>query len=211
MGLTFKPTILMIKQHSITGLKYFHKTTKLNKINTYSGSGKYWLRHLEKHGNSWVNLWVSEVFYDADLCQEFALLFSELHEIDVSPDWANLIPENGINGGDNPASRTREVIDRRVASFKKTVSENPWKHSDSFKERRALDMKTYWDSEKGNKRKEELYKNSVNEFKDFFIGPPKPRGWIINNKANHTCRFCGKVGDLRNMKRWHGDNCRNKD
>ena len=44
----FKPTYLYIKQHSITGKLYLGKTTKQNLIK-YTGSGKYWLRHLKVH------------------------------------------------------------------------------------------------------------------------------------------------------------------
>ena len=42
------PTYLYVKQHSITGMKYFGKTTR-NPIK-YIGSGKYWKRHISKHG-----------------------------------------------------------------------------------------------------------------------------------------------------------------
>jgi hypothetical protein len=43
----FKPTFLYIKTHSVTGLKYFGKTTK--DPFRYKGSGVYWVRHLKVH------------------------------------------------------------------------------------------------------------------------------------------------------------------
>jgi len=210
MDVKFKPTVLIIKQHSVTGLKYFHKTTKLDKVATYAGSGKYWKRHLQKHGNNWSNLWVSEVFYSSKLCQEFALAFSDIYGIDTSEEWANLIPENGINGGDNPASRTTEVVAKRVASFKRTIKDNPWKRSDSFKADRARDMANSWASDSGIARKAALRKGSLKEFKLNFIGQPRPPGWFANNKLQHKCPHCAVTGDLRNMRRWHFNNCRKK-
>ncbi len=203
----FKPTLLIVKEHNITGLRYFHKTTKLDKVDTYAGSGKYWLRHLKKYGNDWRNLWVSEVFYDKNLCEEFALAFSELHQVDTSDKWANLILENGINGGDNPMSRTPEVIAKRVETFKQTAKENPWKQSDSFKEARSLDKSNYWKSDKGVQKKAERYSGSMREFIDLFIGPPNPPPLFLVNKSQVTCPHCGKSGQQANMKAWHFDNC----
>ena len=93
----YTPTYLYVKQHSVTGLKYFGKTTR-DPIK-YIGSGKYWLPHIKKHGKEHVvTLW-SQLFDDKDLLTEFALLFSEHWDIVKSDKWANLIPENGLNGG----------------------------------------------------------------------------------------------------------------
>ena len=40
---------LYIKTHNKTGLKYLGKTTKKDQ-HKYKGSGKYWLKHIRKHG-----------------------------------------------------------------------------------------------------------------------------------------------------------------
>lgn len=94
---TFKPTFLYIKQHSITGLLYFGKTT--SNPEEYLGSGKYWLNHINKHGKEHVNnLWYC-LFYDEQECKEFALSFSHQQNIIESKGWANLINENGTTGG----------------------------------------------------------------------------------------------------------------
>ena len=50
-----KPTYLYIKQHKITKLKYFGKTTK--DPNKYLGSGKHWIRHIKKHGLEIDTIW----------------------------------------------------------------------------------------------------------------------------------------------------------
>lgn len=92
------PTRLYIKQHSITGLKYFGKTTQADPYK-YLGSGKHWVRHYKKHGKQHIKtLWVSDFYYDT-LIVKVALHFSEENKIVESSDWANLILENGLDGG----------------------------------------------------------------------------------------------------------------
>lgn len=86
---------LYIKRHSITGMLYFGKTTK--NPYSYSGSGKYWKRHLQKHGNSVETLDVWE-FDDELSAERFAIEFSLVNDIVLSPNWANLVVENGKDG-----------------------------------------------------------------------------------------------------------------
>jgi hypothetical protein len=206
--MSFQPTVLIIKEHAFTGLKYFHKTSKLTKLGTYAGSGKIWKRHLNKHGNYWKNLWISEVFYSEDECQELAIFLSEFFNIVKDTGWANLIPENGTDGGDNPAAYAAEAKAKRLQTLKKNGIQ--WKHSDSFKVDRARDMASSWASDSGIARKAALRKGSLKDFKLSFIGPPRPPGWFANNKLQHKCPHCAVTGDLRNMRRWHFDNCRKK-
>ena len=98
----FNPTTLCVKQHTITKLKYFCKTTKSNFV-SYPGSGKYWDKHLKKHGNKIETIW-SKTFTDKKDLMEFALFFSEFYNIVNGKNsygkkiWANEIPENGIDG-----------------------------------------------------------------------------------------------------------------
>lgn len=93
----FKPTYLYIKQHNITGLKYFGKTVKSDPIK-YKGSGKVWLRHINKHGNDVSTLW-TQLFTDKEAIVEYATTFSINNDIVKSPDWANLKIEDGLWGG----------------------------------------------------------------------------------------------------------------
>ena len=91
------PTYLYIKQHSVTGLKYFGKTTQ--NPYKYPGSGTYWTKHFKKHGKKYIKtIWVSDLYYDTSIV-EIALHFSIENNIVESDDWANLIFENGLNGG----------------------------------------------------------------------------------------------------------------
>jgi|ERR1035437_1712070 hypothetical protein len=109
----FKPTYLYIKEHSITKLKYFGKTIK--NPHKYIGSGKYWLRHCKKHGKQYViTLWISEPYTDIIKLKTDALYLSKSFGVGQDKiNWANLIPENGINGGgDCSQMLTKEVREK---------------------------------------------------------------------------------------------------
>lgn len=92
----FKPTYLYVKKHNITGLKYFGKTV-LNPF-IYKGSGKIWRRHISKHGND-VTTEIIGFFENEDECKKIAIEFSVKNNIVDSSEWANLMNENGIDGG----------------------------------------------------------------------------------------------------------------
>ena len=93
---TFRPTFLYIKQHKVTGLKYFGKTHQ--NPERYKGSGMYWKDHCKKHGYDIETVWY-QLFLDADTIKEVALNFSHQNDIVNSSEWANLVEENGINSG----------------------------------------------------------------------------------------------------------------
>ena len=87
----------------------------MNEPYKYSGSGSYWLNHLKKHGKdiSTIEVWK---FDDIDECKKFAMEYSKKHNIVESTEWANLEPENGINGGIPGRKIPAEVIAKRVAT-----------------------------------------------------------------------------------------------
>lgn len=93
---------LYIAEHNETGLKYFGKTVKYfteeDLQKHYHGSGVYWNRHLKKHGND-VRMKIYGVF-DIKEVENIALNFSKENNIVESKEWANLMEENGIGGGD---------------------------------------------------------------------------------------------------------------
>jgi hypothetical protein len=88
---------LYVKQHRVTKLKYFGKTTVSDPYK-YNGSGLYWSKHLKIHGNDidTIQVWS---FNDTAQCQKFALQFSIENDILNSEEWANLKLENGLDGG----------------------------------------------------------------------------------------------------------------
>ena len=87
---------LYVKQHNITGLRYFGKTSKKDPY-AYLGSGKYWRRHLKVHGRNidTISVWS---FENEEDCEKFALEFSIANNIVESEMWANLRLENGRDG-----------------------------------------------------------------------------------------------------------------
>lgn len=113
----------MIKRHALTGKRYFCKST-VEKYERYKGSGEYWQKHIKKHGTKHViTEWVSEPFTDPNDVEEFALLFSELHDVVNSDTWANMKPENGLDGGGpGPDKDTAKKL-------RKTFNDPIWKET----------------------------------------------------------------------------------
>jgi hypothetical protein len=120
----FYPTYLYIKTHNDTGLKYFGKTT--SDPHAYYGSGKHWVSHLKKHGYN-ISTEIVGFFISKDECQDTALRFSMDNCIVESTEWANLIIENGLDGGNT----NRTVYKPHTEESKKKMSESrkgriPW-------------------------------------------------------------------------------------
>lgn len=97
---------LYIKTHNETGLKYFGKTTAKDPYK-YLGSGKRWLAHLKQHGKN-ISTELLGSFEDQAEASLIALRFSSENEIVTSPLWANMIPENAIDG--QPAGTKRKPL-----------------------------------------------------------------------------------------------------
>ena len=93
----YTPTWLYIKEHSLTKLKYFGKTT--TNPDNYYGSGTYWTRHINKHGKEHVITTWKQLFVDKEQLKEFAIKFSLENKIVESESWANLAIETGESGG----------------------------------------------------------------------------------------------------------------
>ena len=182
------PTVLYIKQHSVTGLKYFGKTTQ--DPLKYKGSGKHWKLHIKKHGPEYVvNLWVSEPYTDADAITEFALTFSKDHNIVESKDWANQKPENGLDGAltgpqgprgpqQNPHGPTGPTGPQQNPSGPRGKQQNPT-------------------GPRGPKQNPS--------------GPHGPQQNPSGPRRKQTkveCPHCGKVGGANGMKQHHFDKCK---
>lgn len=118
----FKPTWLMIKRHTKTGLLYFCKTTKptLKEALKYKGSGLHWVKHIKKHGRDLVTTeWIS-LFDDMDECVQYANWFSIENDIVLSEAWANLVVETGLDHG---CSRPMPItVRKKISSSKKGKS-----------------------------------------------------------------------------------------
>lgn len=179
------PTYLYIKQHEVTGMKYFGKTSVADPYK-YNGSGKHWVRHISKHGKEYVKtLWVSEPFYEQDNLVEFATFLSEEMDIVNSHQWANLTVENGIDGwvsGQSRGAASKETRMKMSASHTgKVISE---------------ETKAKMSQSHSNKPFTEVHKANLR----------KPKG----TQQIFTCPHCGKVGGATGMTRWHFSNCKNR-
>lgn len=115
---------LYVKQHKSTGLRYFGKTANGRDPYTYLGSGKYWIRHVNKHGKELVetlNVWQ---FENEEDCSEFALKFSTDNNIVESVEWANIVPENGKDGAPVGVSGSSGMLGKKhTAETKRKISE----------------------------------------------------------------------------------------
>jgi hypothetical protein len=97
---------LLVKTHAVTGLKYLCKTVKKDYL-SYKGSGKYWRQHLKKYGPDIK----TELLYETECLVEFnrvCLEYSSKYNVAESDEWANLIPENGMDGGNRWESLDKE-------------------------------------------------------------------------------------------------------
>lgn len=84
---------LYVKTHNKTGLKYLGKTNKKD-YHSYTGSGVYWIRHLDKHGYDYSTEILLATENKEEL-KETGLFFSTLFNIVKSKEWANLQEEKG--------------------------------------------------------------------------------------------------------------------
>jgi len=115
---------LYLKQHNSTGLLYFGKTTGSNVLK-YHGSGRYWKRHLKKHGIDVTTLWYSS-FDDIEDAKEFAVFFSEFHDIVGSEKFANEIIEDGVSGWPKGVKRGPTSLEQKqILSKLLSGSNNP--------------------------------------------------------------------------------------
>lgn len=97
MSNAFKPTALLVMEHNITGLKYFCKTTLLDRVHRYKGSGVFWSKHMREHGFD-VKVGLLGFYIDEDRCVNAAKNFSIENNIVDNDKWANLVIETGKNG-----------------------------------------------------------------------------------------------------------------
>ena len=228
--MTIYPTVLYIKQHSVTGLKYFGKTTR--DPLKYKGSGVDWRLHLKENGSEHViTLWVSEPYTDKDAIMEFALAFSRDNNIVESELWANQIPENGLSGaptGPNgrkgiPQStehnqKLRKIRKGKTSPLKGKLAgprgkqqnpadrgpRGPYGPQQNPSGPRGKQQNPHGPRGPNGKRGIPTGPQSAEHIKNATAA----RTGVPHQKV--TCPHCGQVGGARNMKRYHFDNCKMK-
>lgn len=110
----FKPTALYIKTHNKTGFKYFGKTTCLDRIHSYRGSGLHWRRHLKQHGADYTTELLG-IWQDKERLVAYATKFCTEHDVVASNDWANMVVEEGLQGavsGDGNIAKRADVREK---------------------------------------------------------------------------------------------------
>lgn len=206
----YKPTYLYIKKHNITGLLYFGKTTKKDPV-SYLGSGKRWIRHLNKHGKDISTVWY-ELFSDSKLLTEFALFFSEFNNIVKSVDWANLRAENGLDGGSIRGRKNTKESKHRMsgsAKLRKPTQETKDKISKKLKGK-IVSAET---REKLSTAKQNVSRETRQKQRDVWTKEKRDlqsaRSVTMNaNRDKIVCPHCNTVGLHRGMMtKYHFDNC----
>jgi hypothetical protein len=204
-------TILYIKTHNKTGLKYFGKTTRQgNDFENYKGSGKYWLRHLKKHGSDISTEIVGEFEDNDPLLVVTALQFSKEHQIVESKDWANLIEENGLDGIPigSPGVRlgmTNSPEHRKRISEALKGKPTPWHIGNKYAVGEPWNKgRTITEEERKNLSEAHIGQTAWNK------GKIMPKGLKRKGQPIVVCPHCKKEGGLGAMKRYHFENCKLK-
>jgi hypothetical protein len=218
----FKPTYLYIKQHKITGLLYFGKTTRTGKLfEKYKGSGKHWSPHIKKHGVEHVEtLWYC-LFLEKEELVKFALMCSTQWDIVNAKDingkkiWANQKLEDGLAGGfpqgfGNGGKRTTKTKNKISTTLKGV---NTWtkgrKWSDE--ERKTRPARTGENNPFFNKTHSLSTKEKMGD--TWEINTPSGEILIVNN-LSEFCRthnlFRSKIGPDTKYKGYRFKNLTNK-
>lgn len=193
-----KPTVLYIKEHSKTGLRYFGKTTNIDEVLTYTGSGKHWKRHINIHGKEFVKtIWVSEVFTSYEDLNEFALFFSSFFDITSSTKWANLKEETGIDGG---AYLYGDANPSRRPEVRKKISE-------SLKGHKGVKNTGFLGRTHTQETKEKI-RNARLGVKLSVERCEKMRLYASTMRPSKTCEYCGKTVKVNIFPRFHGERCK---
>ena len=186
------PTVLYIKQHSVTKLKYFGKTTR--DPYKYNGSGKHWVPHIKKHGRKHIiTTNVFGPFTNSIAISEFALAFSKDHNIVNSDLWANQKLENGLDGGvpGLPSPKKGKSSPRKGIPYGPSgTQQNP--------------------SGPRGKQQNPTGPRGPTGPQQNPHGPRGPYGKQQNPAPEVECPHCGLVGRGGNMTRHHFDNCKAK-
>ena len=201
-----KPTYLYIKQHLITGLKYFGKTTQ--DPYKYLGSGTRWIRHIKKYGKDKViTCMVYGPFTDEESITKFALDFSQMNDIVNSNKWANLINENGLDGGDTgPRSEeTRKKMSEAKKGIPKT-EEHRRKMSEARQNISEETRRKLSEAQKGKTLSEEIRK----KMSDAKKGNQYSKGRILSEEARRKIGEAKKGKSTWNKGRSHSEDHRRK-
>lgn len=158
---------LYVKTHNVTGLKYFGKTTKEDP-HKYTGSGKYWKKHLNKHGFDYTTEIIA-TFQDEKLCEEFAIKFSRENNIVESELWANLQEENGLDGA--PKGHSGHKFTPEQLKNLSEISKQRWNDKE-FRDKISESQSKSWTEERKQKQSEMLTGKKRPEHSEYMKSKP---------------------------------------
>ena len=200
---TFKPTYLYIKQCKITGLKYFGKTIAKDPIK-YKGSGKHWVRHINKHGNNVETVWY-QLFTDKDELVRFATKFSIDNRIVESSEWANLKIEDGLWGGGVKGIKLGPMTDEHKENIRRSVKQRLLDSGWTPKPKKTVAKKV------ANPKPRKWNQEAKNRLSEQRKGrEPWNKGKSVGSYANNRqrCTYCGSDVAPYTFRRWHGIKCK---
>lgn len=148
----------MIKKCMSTGLKYLCKTTSSAKRSPYDykGSGKYWLRHVNKH-KSYVITCIVGSYDTKEQLKENGIRLSEDYNIVESTEWANLTPEQGDGGWiHDQTGNTWKVKDTSNMGKHK----NQWVNDDGTRRQQQSERMLKYNPSYSNKKTEKQIESS---------------------------------------------------
>ena len=132
----------MLKTHNKTGLKYLCKTSTIdpNKPFNYNGSGKYWKKHLKKHGYDITTEILKICSSRAELVRE-GIYYSKLYNIVQSKEFANIVEERGDGG---PTMLGRVMTDKQNIKKSRSLRAFHKSTTDDYKAwRRELNSRSH--------------------------------------------------------------------
>lgn len=213
---TIPPTVLYIKQHSVTGLKYFGKTTKKDPVK-YKGSGTDWILHLKEYGSDHI---ITTIVFgpctDPIAVSKFAIDFSIKNNIVKSDEYANCKIENGLDGAP-PGPNGRKGIPSPLKGRPSPLKGKPGKpHSTEANQKKSERMTGKPTGKKGIPNGRKGIPSPMKGIPSGRKGKPtkkkgNPSGKQQNPGPKVECPHCGLVGGNKgSMTRHHFDNCKFK-
>lgn len=202
---------LMVKTHRITGLKYLCQTKRSDPYK-YTGSGKYWKRHIKVHGNH-IDTQILRECQTKEELSELGRHYSNLYNIVESSEWANLKPETGQGGNiqtqESIAKGLKTRLERR-GTLRTTGDDIGQKVMKTKLERyRTVNTATPESITKSINTKIQRYGSVITtEMKMKEMETNKRNG--TGNYCRMICPHCGKESGKPNYTRSHGDKCKFK-
>lgn len=119
---------LMIKKCMDTGMMYLCKTSSPNKDPyKYTGSGTRWVNHIRSH-NSRIITCVIGAYDTMEELKRWGTYYSQYYDVVASPNWANLVVEQGDGGHINDQTGKRwkmsEVAKANIRASRMAMKED---------------------------------------------------------------------------------------